>query len=142
MNVKNFSNLFFGHVVLLIFIGGCVGKVTVGPFSGIMGGPEGGWFHRIQLINETPSNMWVNVVFNIDDEKGVCEETVKLAGNKGHVFECPQESLVANVDYQFVVSVYSDEKLINLVNRFGPKMRLSDGQLKALLRTQKKIRKK
>ena len=135
---KKLLKIFFGHLVLLLLISGCAGKVAVGPFSGIMGRPEGGWLNTIQIINQAPGNIWVKVVFNIDKKKGVCEETVKIPGKKDHVFKCPQESLVANIDYQAVVSVYSDEKLKNLVNQFARNMRISEGQLKALLSTQKK----
>ena len=133
---KTLLKIFFGHLVLLLLISGCVGKVAVGPFSGIMSRPEGGWRVTINIINQAPGNIWVKVVFNIDKKKGVCAGKVKTPGKKAHFFEVPQESLEANIDYQAVVSVFSDEKLKNLVNKFARNTRISKSDLNALLSTQ------
>lgn len=86
------------------------------------------------LANKSNAALWVQVKIDTPDSDVACDSVQKLAVKSATLFSCPQDTIVAERVYPVYISVFTDEKRSNLVEKSGTKFRFSQGGIQQTLR--------
>src|SRR5262249_41050998 len=65
----------------------------------------------VALANKTETTFWVRVRFQSSTGGAACDTARRVAAKAQVVLGCPQDTLLADTDYPFTVSVYMDSTL-------------------------------
>jgi len=65
----------------------------------------------VMLANRTGTTLWVRVRFQSPPGGAACDSSRRLAPRGQTLIGCPQDTLLAETDYPFTVSVYMDSTL-------------------------------
>lgn len=85
----------------------------------------------VGLANKTETTFWVRVRFQSSTGGAACDTVRRVAAKAQVVLGCPQDTLLADTDYPFTVSVYMDSTLTRAQDENASTVRFKRGDLKA-----------
>src|SRR5262245_1691663 len=86
----------------------------------------------VGLANKTESAFWVRVRFQASTGGTACDTVRRVEAKAQVVLGCPQDTLLADTDYPFTISVYVDSTLARAQDENASTVRFKRGDLKAL----------
>lgn len=96
--------------------------------------PGGGSSIVVGLGNRKDTPLWVRVRFQTPAGATSCDSTRLIASKGRAMLGCAQDTLVADTDYAFTVSVYTDSSLSQAVDEGSSTIRFHGGDLKVFAR--------
>lgn len=85
----------------------------------------------VGLANKTETAFWVRVRFQSPTGGAACDTARRVAAKGQVMLGCPQDTLLADTDYPFTVSVYMDSTLTRAQDENASTVRFKRGDLKA-----------
>jgi hypothetical protein len=85
----------------------------------------------VGLANKTGTTFWVRVRFQSPTGGAACDTARRVAAKGQVVLGCPQDTLLADTDYPFTVSVYMDSTLTRAQDENASTVRFKREDLKA-----------
>ena len=85
----------------------------------------------VGLANKTESTFWVRVRFASPTGGAACDTVRRVAAKSQVLLGCPQDTLLADTDYPFTVSVYMDSTVTRAQDENASSVRFKRGDLKA-----------
>lgn len=121
MNIKNLRSLFVLVLISTVIIG-CVPRQSGGvrppsnqlssqwvnmTMGGMMASTETGTALTLNLANKSNNALSISVSFKVPDPKQQCKIEKQIKNNGSTLFQCPQTSVITNVDYPVSITIYT-----------------------------------